>query len=104
MAPSLLSPAGRAAMTRERFRGIDSGDGRALAYGAGVRIFDRKNFGPRPGTGVFGHPGWGGSLAFGDSEAGLGFAFVTNRMQEFGEDPDPRRLRLIDAVYDSLGA
>ncbi len=103
-APSLLSPAGRAAMTRERFRGIDSGDGRALAYGAGVRIFDRKNFGPRPGTGVFGHPGWGGSLAFGDSEAGLGFAFVTNRMQEFGEDPDPRRLRLIDAVYDSLGA
>ena len=98
----LLSPSGLAAMTRQRFRGIDSGDRRSLAYGAGVRITDPRNFGSRPSAGMFGHPGWGGSLAFGDTGPRLGFAFVTCRMEEFGDDTDPRRQCLIDALYDSL--
>lgn len=98
----LLSPAGLANMNRQRFRGIDDGDKRKVAYGAGVRIADQRNFGTRPSGGLFGHPGWGGSLAFGDSQAGLGFAYVTCRMEEFGEDIEPRRQRLIAALYDCL--
>jgi CubicO group peptidase (beta-lactamase class C family) len=31
-------------------------------------------------TGSFGHPGAGGSFAFADPEAGIGYAYVTNRM------------------------
>jgi CubicO group peptidase (beta-lactamase class C family) len=30
--------------------------------------------------GSFGHPGAGGSFAFADPEAGIGYAYVTNRM------------------------
>lgn len=98
----LLSPQGLKAMTRQRFRGIDSGDQRRIAYGAGVRLFDPKNFGTRPSPGLFGHPGWGGSLAFGDSESRIGFAYLTCRMEEFATGLDPRRDRLINAVYDRL--
>jgi len=57
-------------------------------------------FGPSPRA--FGHCGWGGSFAFADSDAGLGVAYVMNRMQGFGPDPDPRRIRLLDTLYGIL--
>jgi CubicO group peptidase (beta-lactamase class C family) len=98
----LLTADGLSAMLAQRFRGIDDGEKRPMAYGAGVRLYDPKNFGTRPSPGLFGHPGWGGSLAFGDREARLGFAYTTCKMEEFGEAIDPRRKLLIDAVYDSL--
>lgn len=51
-----------------------------------------------PNKGAFGHPGAGGSLAFADPDARLGFGYVMNRM-----GPrillDPRAIALIDAVY-----
>ena len=55
-----------------------------------------------PGPRAFGHNGWGGSYAFADPEAGLGVAFVMNRMLGFGDDPDPRQTRLLDALYGVL--
>ena len=53
-------------------------------------------------TAAFGHSGWGGSFAYADPDAGLGIAYVMNRMIGFGDDPDPRRVRLLDALYSAL--
>jgi CubicO group peptidase (beta-lactamase class C family) len=54
-----------------------------------------------PNKGAFGHPGAGGSIAFADPEAGIGFAYVMNQMQA-GLAGDPRGYRLIKAVYAGL--
>lgn len=54
-----------------------------------------------PGANAFGHPGSGGSLAFGDPDQALGFAFVMNQMGAYVL-VDPRPRGLIDALYASL--
>lgn len=58
----------------------------------------RQTFGPS--LQAFGHPGAGGSLAFADPEAGLGFAYVMNQM-EVGALPRRRALALVEALYSS---
>lgn len=55
-----------------------------------------------PNKNAFGHPGAGGSIAFADPDAGIGFAYVMNQMQA-GIAGDPRGYRLIRAFYDGLG-
>jgi CubicO group peptidase (beta-lactamase class C family) len=54
-----------------------------------------------PNTRSFGHPGMGGSIAFADPDARVGFAYVMNRA-----GPDilvgPRPRVLIDALYECL--
>jgi CubicO group peptidase (beta-lactamase class C family) len=57
-----------------------------------------------PGVGprAFGHAGAGGSLAFGDPDAGLAFGYVMNQMQ-LGMTGDRRTEKLVAAVYNSLG-
>ncbi|WP_127356345.1 serine hydrolase domain-containing protein [Actinacidiphila soli] len=47
--------------------------------------------------GSFGHPGRGGSLAFADPGAGIGFGYVTNGMQR-NVTADPRAQALVRAV------
>jgi CubicO group peptidase (beta-lactamase class C family) len=54
--------------------------------------------GPR----AFGHAGAGGSLAFADPEARLGFGYVMNQMQ-LGMTGDQRTQTLVAATYASLG-
>lgn len=54
-----------------------------------------------PNKNSFGHPGAGGSIAFADPDAGIGFAYVMNQMQA-GVAGDPRGYRLIKAVYAGL--
>ena len=56
-----------------------------------------------PGCGdrSFGHPGAGGSLAFADPDARLGFGYVTTRMK-FDLTGDKRSAGLVEAVYRSL--
>ena len=56
-------------------------------------------FGPNPRS--FGHPGAGGSIAFADPDARVGFAYVMNQMQ-MGLAGDARGFRLIGEVYASL--
>jgi CubicO group peptidase (beta-lactamase class C family) len=51
--------------------------------------------------GSFGHPGAGGSLAFADPSAGIGFGYVMNQMQ-LGLVGDERAAALVAAVYASL--
>jgi CubicO group peptidase (beta-lactamase class C family) len=48
---------------------------------------------------AFGHSGLGGSLAFADPVAGLGYAFVTSKMLE-GRATDERARALIEAAYE----
>ena len=96
----LLTAQGRDEAIRARFRGLDRSFNMQTAFGAGFRIEDEM-YGKRASTKTFGHSGWGGTTAFGDSEAKLGFAYVTNNMLGF-DTLDPRRERLIEAVYDAL--
>ncbi|HXE49717.1 MAG TPA: serine hydrolase domain-containing protein [Ramlibacter sp.] len=64
----------------------------------------------RPGPAVafgsspraFGSPGAGGSFAFADPDARLGYAYVMNRLDFYLEN-DPREKALRDAVYRAIG-
>jgi CubicO group peptidase (beta-lactamase class C family) len=52
--------------------------------------------------GAFGEPGHGGSFAFADPEAGLGYAYVTNRMGA-KQGGGPRELALREAFHRAIG-
>jgi CubicO group peptidase (beta-lactamase class C family) len=56
--------------------------------------------GPNPRA--FGHHGIGGSIGFGDPDAGIGFSYALNKMHAVG-DNGPRARRLIDALYSVVG-
>lgn len=95
---------GRRALARalaERFNGVDASSGAPTVFAAGFRI-GAIGYGPHVGAGHFGHTGWGGSVAFADPARRLGFAYVTNRMLGFDDGVDPRRARLLDALYAAL--
>jgi len=52
---------------------------------------------------MFGHPGAGGSIGFADSEAGVGFGYVMNKMIVPPDYfIDPRWRGLVDATYAAL--
>ncbi|MFN2427107.1 MAG: serine hydrolase domain-containing protein [Candidatus Binatia bacterium] len=55
-----------------------------------------------PNEGAFGHPGAGGSVAFADPKARVGFSYVMNRMGPYIL-VDPRASALINAFYGCLG-
>jgi len=61
---------------------------------SGAKI--RHTFGPS--RSAFGHPGAGGSVAFADSEHGLGFAYVMNQMEP-GVLPNQRAMALVQALW-----
>lgn len=86
---------------RVRFRGTDVSVNETVTYGAGFRLED-PGYGARASKESFGHAGWGGSLAFADPEAGVGFAFTTCRMLGWDDGIDRRAQRLVEALYDCL--
>lgn len=51
---------------------------------------------------ALGAPGAGGSFAFADPDARLGYAYVMNKLDFYLND-DPREKPLRDAVYDAIG-
>jgi CubicO group peptidase (beta-lactamase class C family) len=74
--------------------------GTKMRYGLGFLLTHRGvPFGPNPRA--FGHPGMGGSLAFADPDARVGFGYVMNRLQS-GVAGDARGYPLIRAVYAAL--
>lgn len=56
---------------------------------------------PFGSEGSFGQPGTGGSLGFADPKAGIGYAYVTNRMGT-ALTGDPRDLALRNALYSII--
>ncbi|MFP6729550.1 MAG: serine hydrolase domain-containing protein [Alphaproteobacteria bacterium] len=96
----LLSPDTLAAAAAERFRGKEAAFDLPIAFGAGFMLNLDGLFGPS--LRAFGHSGWGGSFAFFNPDAGLGVAYVMNRMLGFGDDIDPRNIRLLNALYGAL--
>ena len=87
--------------TREEAKGLDA----VLApmhsrFGLGFMLTQPMiPFGPNPRS--FGHPGAGGSIAFADPDAQLGFAYTMNQMQ-VGLGGDARGFALIGALYAAL--
>ncbi len=59
-----------------------------------------EKMGPNPRT--FGHGGMGGSMAFADPEAGVGFGYVMNEMHTGLWLIDPRPAAIIAALYRCL--
>jgi CubicO group peptidase (beta-lactamase class C family) len=59
------------------------------------------SFGAANPRSAVGHAGAGGSLAFADPDARLGFGYVMNDLR-FDPNGDPRSEELVRAVYRSL--
>ena len=93
------SPALRQEATTTQSEGEDLVLGRPSRVGLGFQL-QRPSRSLGPSTAAFGHFGHGGSLGLADPEAGLAFAYVTNRPgQRFRS---PRTDRLLGAIYASL--
>ncbi len=85
--------------------------GRELSAGADRVLVVHTRFGPGymlhgPASPLlspasFGHPGRGGSLAFADPEAGIGFGYVTNALAA-SVTADPRAQALVRALRSAL--
>ena len=97
----LISPAGLALATAERFDGMDVSLNERCRFGAGF-VLAGEEIPLGPNSSSFGHNGWGGAFAFADPQAGLGVGYVMNRMLGRGEELRVRRQRMIDAVYAAL--
>ena len=95
-----LQPATVAAATVEQACGKDAVLMRPSCFGLGFMLGNA--FGAANGPSAFGHAGAGGSLAFADPDAGLGFGYVMNDLR-FDQKGDPRSEELVKAVYRSLG-
>jgi CubicO group peptidase (beta-lactamase class C family) len=82
-----------------RISGDDVVLGRHRQWAAGFVCNTQNVFGPNEAA--FGHPGWGGSVAFADPIANCSVAYTTNAM-DMVISGDPRSLSLINAVYQSI--
>ncbi|RWL17936.1 MAG: class A beta-lactamase-related serine hydrolase [Mesorhizobium sp.] len=96
--PILASLPTRDAFIADHFAGPDqvTGSNRRMAVGFARNAYPSMIFGP--GERIFGHPGLGGSLAFGDPDHRLGFAYVTNGLIP-SNAIDGRARHVVDAVY-----
>jgi CubicO group peptidase (beta-lactamase class C family) len=95
-----LSPSTLAEATKVRVHGTDLVLGIPMRWAAGFLRNDGAVYGPNRHS--FGHSGWGGSFGCADPDAAVGIGYAMNRMGA-NLRGDPRSLRLIEAVYASLG-
>ncbi|MFD7630029.1 serine hydrolase domain-containing protein [Streptomyces sp. NPDC059851] len=84
-------------------RELSAGPDRVLVvntrFGPGYMLHSPAS--PMLSAASFGHPGRGGSLAFADPEAGIGFGYVTNALAK-SVTADPRAQALIRALHTCL--
>lgn len=101
---SPLSPSVRAALAATQIQGDDRILLRETVFTCGCQKDPVDATGRKKrhlyGTSIeaFGHPGAGGSHAFGDPENGLSFAYVMNQM-ELSVFPGPKSTDMIDALF-----
>ncbi len=101
---SPLSKSVRKALAERRVQGDDQVLIQPTAFSAGCQLDpvdedgtkERELYGPD--AAAFGHPGAGGSHAFGDPELGLSFAYTMNQM-ELNVMPGRRSTTLLDALF-----
>ena len=87
------------AITEQSF-GLDTCLQMETRFGLGWMLTaDFMPLGPNPRA--FGHPGAGGSLGYADLDAGIGFGYTMNQMQN-NLSGDPRVNGLIEAIYAAL--
>ena len=94
-----LQPATVAAATTEQACGKDEVLMIDSCFGLGFML--GASFGAANRPSAFGHAGAGGSLAFADPDARLGFGYVMNDLR-FDPAGDPRSEELVRAVYRAL--
>jgi CubicO group peptidase (beta-lactamase class C family) len=82
-----------------RISGDDVVLGRYRQWAAGFVCNSQNLLGPNGAA--YGHPGWGGSVAFADPIAKCSLAYTTNAM-DMVLSGDPRTLSLINAAYQSI--
>ncbi|MFD0270493.1 serine hydrolase domain-containing protein [Streptomyces sp. NPDC127106] len=97
--PRLFTPQTAALAGRE----LSAGPDRVLVvntrFGPGYMLHSPAS--PMLSPASFGHPGRGGSLAFADPEAGVGFGYVTNALAK-SVTADPRAQALLRALHTCL--
>lgn len=102
--PGSLSRAAREALAARRVSGDDLVLRQPTSFAAGFQLDPLDDSGTKrrelygPSVPTFGHPGAGGSHAFGDPETGISFAYVMNQM-ELSVLPGLRCTRLIEALF-----
>ncbi len=94
----LVSPETIDHFTKERVRGADAVLIMETRYGLGYAR-PTKLLPMGPNDEAFGHGGLGGSVAFGDPVAGIGFAYTPNQLLFPRLDETTRARALMDAVY-----
>jgi CubicO group peptidase (beta-lactamase class C family) len=97
----VLSPASIERALIEQAAGPDALLPLYTRFGLGfMRSTPQEKMGPNPRT--FGHGGMGGSMAFADPDARLGFGYVINELHMGLWLIDPRATALINAAYACL--
>ncbi|MFF4424228.1 serine hydrolase domain-containing protein [Streptomyces sp. NPDC001549] len=97
----IFTPATTALAAREHSAGPDRVLVVNTRFGAGYMLHGPAS--PLLSPASFGHPGRGGSLAFADPEAGIGFGYVTNALAK-SVTADPRAQALVRALKSALSA
>lgn len=87
--------------TRVHSFGTDAVLKAVSCFGLGLMVYDpQAPVGVRAGT--FGHAGAGGSMAYRDPAAGVGFCYLMNQMQEGAITGNASAMRTAEAVYSCL--